>query len=72
MTRIRCPKCDHIVGEADGERITTSIATRGRGRREITAWSRAEFLCDDCGHRWLYQAASLTDSARNRPEERAA
>ncbi len=69
MTKIRCPKCEHIVGEVDGERITTSVATRGRGRREITAWSKAEFRCDDCGHLWLFQttdAARDTDAARNK------
>lgn len=71
MIKIRCPKCEHIVGEVDGERITTSVATRGRGRREITAWSKAEFRCDDCGHLWLF-VTSGPDSARKLPEERAA
>lgn len=57
MTKIRCPKCDHIVGEVDGERITSSVAVRGRGRREVTAWHQVEFVCDDCGNRWLFQVS---------------
>nr|WP_309697233.1 hypothetical protein [Armatimonas sp.] len=58
MTKIRCPKCEHIVGEVDGERITSSVAVRGRGRRVVTAWSQAEFVCDDCGNRWLFKTQS--------------
>lgn len=66
MTKIRCPKCEHIVGEADGERITSSVAVRGRGRRGITAWRKAEFICDDCGHCFLFE----TFSARKDNEEK--